>query len=120
MKGTAMAEAAVAAGVPPRNLDDGIAPGAYGEALHAGQITAGVWSVDRAIPAQREDPNLEFGMFLGRPGSLAFAVRKEDSQLLGAINDQITSVRRSGSWSQLVVKYFGENALGLLKVARTE
>jgi ABC-type amino acid transport substrate-binding protein len=117
MKGTAMADAAVAAGVPPRNLDDGIAVGSYAEALHAGRITAGIWSIDRAIPAQREDPDLQLGMFLERPGTLAFAVRKDDPQLLAAINDQISNVRRSGAWSQLVVKYFGENALALLKVA---
>jgi ABC-type amino acid transport substrate-binding protein len=59
-------------------------------------------------------------MFVDRPGALAFAVRKEDAQLLAAINDQVSDLRRSGAWSRLVVKYFGANALDLLKGARSE
>src|SRR5262245_52886518 len=106
-KGTATAEALVAAGVPAENIDDGIPLGAYAEALHSGRITAAAWSVERALPAQRKDPDLQLGMYLGKAGSLAYGVRKEDAQLLAALNAHIALVRSSGGWSPLVVKYFG-------------
>jgi ABC-type amino acid transport substrate-binding protein len=47
-------------------------------------------------------------------------VRREDAQLLAALNDQLGDLRRSGAWSRLVVRYFGANALDLLKGARSE
>src|SRR5262245_44786767 len=120
MRGTAMAEAVVAAGVPPQNVDDGIAAWSYVEALHDGRVSAVAWSVERAVPAQREDPNLQLGMLLGKPGALASAVRPQDTKLLAALNDHVAGVRSSGVWSRLVVKYFGADALGLLKQARSE
>jgi membrane-bound lytic murein transglycosylase F len=120
MKGTAMVEAVAAAGVPSQNVDDGVATWSYVDALHAGRVTAVAWSVERAIPAQREDPNLQLGMFLDGPGALAFAVRPQDTKLLAALDDHISGVRRSGVWSRLVVKYFGANALDLLKQARSD
>jgi ABC-type amino acid transport substrate-binding protein len=120
MKGTAMADAVVAAGVPAHNVDDGVAAWSYVEALHARRVTAVAWSVERAMPAQREDPDLQMGMFLDRPGALAFAVRRQDTNLLSALNDHISGVRQSGVWSRLVVKYFGADALDLLKQARSK
>lgn len=120
MKGTSMAEAVAAAGVPESNLDDGIAAWSYVDALRDGRVTAVAWSVERAFPAQRQDPSLQLGLYLDKPGSLAFAVRREDTKLLAALNEHIGGVRRSGSWSRLVVKYFGESALELVKQARTE
>ena len=116
-RGTATAEAALAAGLARENIDDGIEVGAYIEALRARRVTAAIWSVERALPAQREDPDLQLGMYLGQPGSLAFATRKEDTQLLAALNGHIEAVRRSGAWNRLVIKYFGENALQILKGA---
>jgi len=120
IKGTSMAEAIAGAGVPAASVDDGIPAGGYDEALRSGRITAAVWGVESAIAAQREDPELQLGMFLGPPGSLAFAVRKGDKALLAALDEYIENLRRTPSWSRLVVKYFGEAAPEVLRKARAE
>jgi ABC-type amino acid transport substrate-binding protein len=120
MRGTAMAEAVMTAGVPKANFDDGIPVGSFAQALRSGRITAAAWSIERAMPAQREDPDLQFGMFLGGPGSLAFATAKGDTQLLAALNEHLDAFRKSGAWSQLVVRYFGANSLKVLQQARSE
>ena len=116
-RGTATAEAVTAIGLPQENLDDRIPPGAYVEALRSGRISAAVWSVERALLAQREDPAIQLGLPVGKPGSLAFGVRNEDVQLLAALNLHIDHTRKSGTWSRLVVKYFGQNALQILQEA---
>lgn len=120
IRGTSMAEAIAAAGVPAAAVDDGIAAGAFDEALKSGRVTAAVWGVESAIALQREDPQLQLGMFLGPPGSLAYAVRKEDSALLRALNEYIDNLRRTPTWSRLVVKYFGTAAPEILKKAREQ
>jgi ABC-type amino acid transport substrate-binding protein len=119
-KGTNMVEAIAAAGVPAANVDDGIPAGGFAEALRAGRITAAVWGVESAIASQRQDPALEVGMFLGPPASLAYAVRKGDRALLAALDEYIENLRKTTSWSRLVVKYFGEAAPEILKKARRE
>jgi ABC-type amino acid transport substrate-binding protein len=83
-------------------------------------VGAVVLGVENAISAQRADPALELGLFLGPPTSLAYAVRKGDVQLLKALDDYIENLRRTPTWSRLVVKYFGEMAPDVLKKARTE
>jgi membrane-bound lytic murein transglycosylase F len=118
IKGTSMAEAIAAAGVPPAQVDDGIPPGGFAEALRSGRITAAVWGVESAIASQREDPAIQLGLFLGPPSSLAYAVRKGDARLLEALNDYIANLRRTPTWSRLVVDYFGASALEVLKKAR--
>jgi ABC-type amino acid transport substrate-binding protein len=118
IKGTSMAEAIAAAGVPPAHVDDGIPPGGFAEALRSGRITAAVWGVESAIAAQREDPALQIGLFLGPPTSLAYAVRKGDVALLDSLNDYIANLRRTPTWNRLVVDYFGASALEVLKKAR--
>ena len=117
-KGSSMAEAIAAAGVP--NVDDGIPPGAYDEALKSGRITAALWGVESAIALQKEDPEIQLGMFLGPPLSLAYAVRKDEPELLKALNEYIENVRKTQTWSRLVVKYFGEAAPEILKKARAQ
>ena len=118
IKGTSMAEAIAGAAVPAGRVDDGIPPGGFAEALKSGRVTAAVWGVESAIAAQRGDPDIQLGMFLGPPSSLAYAVRKEDTALLRALNDYISNLRRTPSWSRLVVDYFGADALEVLKKAR--
>ncbi len=120
VKGTSLAEAVAAAGVPPANVDDSLPTGTLPEALKAGKVTSVVLGVENAISARRQDPELELGLFLGPPRSLAYAVRKEDTRLLESLDEYIGHLRRSASWSQLVVKYFGEQAPEVLKKARTE
>lgn len=117
-KGSAMVEVLESVGVPASARDDSVPTGGYVEALKAGRATAAVWGVESAIAAQRGDPDIRLGMFLGPPSSLAYAVRKGDTALLAALNEYIANLRRTPTWSRLVVRYFGADALEVLKKAR--
>ncbi|MCL4819261.1 MAG: transporter substrate-binding domain-containing protein [Vicinamibacteria bacterium] len=119
IRGTSMAEAIAAAGVPASNVDDGLAAGSFGEALKSGRVSAAVWGVESAIALSREDADVQIGVFLGPPGSLAWAVRKGEPDLLRELNAYVDNVRRTQTWSRLVVKYFGEAGPEILKKART-
>ena len=118
-KGTIMVEVLEAAGVPASSRDETIPTGGYVDALKAGRVTAAVWGVESAVASQQEDPDLELGMFIGPPGSLAYGVRKGEAALLGALNAYIDDLRRTPTWSRLVVKYFGEMAPEILRKARS-
>jgi membrane-bound lytic murein transglycosylase F len=120
IRGTSMAEAIAAAGVPPAHIDDTIPWGTLPEAVAAGKVTAVVLGVENAIVAQRKDPDLQLGLFLGPPGALAYGVRKQDAQLLGALNEYVGNTRKTLTWNRLVVKYLGPAALEALKRSRTE
>jgi membrane-bound lytic murein transglycosylase F len=120
VKGTSLASAVAAAGVPPGSVDDSIPSGGLPEALKAGQVTAVVLGIENAITERRKDPALQVGVFLGPPGALAWAVKKGDRALLAALDDYVASVRRTPTWSRLVVKYFGDEAPEILKRAREE
>ena len=120
VKGTSLAEAVAAAGVPPAHVDGSVPSGALPDALKSGQVSAVVLGVENAISAQRADPALQLGLFLGPPTSLAYGVRKGDAELLKALDEHIENLRRTPTWSRLVVKYFGERAPDVLKKARTE
>jgi ABC-type amino acid transport substrate-binding protein len=87
-------------------------------ALRAGRITAAVWGVEMAVAMKRQDPSIQLGMFLGPPGSIAWAVRKGDPALLAALDAHIEASRRSPAWSYLVVRYFGEAAPEILRRVR--
>jgi membrane-bound lytic murein transglycosylase MltF len=63
---------------------------------------------------------LEAFASLGPPGALAWAVRKEDRALLAALDEYVTRVRHTPTWSRLVVKYFGDEAPEILRRAREE
>jgi ABC-type amino acid transport substrate-binding protein len=118
-KGSAMIEVLEAVGVPASARDDSVPTGGYVEALKAGRATAAVWGVESAIASRKEDPDLQLGMFVGPPGSLAFGVRKGDVGLLQALNEYVEGIRRTPTWSRLVVKYFGEDAPEILRKARS-
>jgi len=120
VKGTSLANAVAAAGVPPGNVDDSIPSGGLPAALKAGPVTAIVLGIENAITERRKDPALQVGVFLGPPGALAWAVRKEDRALLAALDEYLGRVRRTSTWSRLVVKYFGDEAPEILKRARDE
>jgi membrane-bound lytic murein transglycosylase F len=120
VKGTSLAEAVSAAGVPATSVDDRIPSGGLPAALKQGAVDAVVLGIESAVSARRADPDLQIGLFLGRPGSLAWAVRKTDGALLGALNGYLQNVQRTTTWSRLVVKYFGEDALEVLRKARAE
>ena len=118
-KGSAMVEVLDAAGVPASARDESVATGGYVEALRSGKATATVWGVESAIASRKEDPDLQLGMFLGPPGMLAYGVRKGDTALLAALNSYIEGIRKTPTWSRLVVKYFGEDAPEILRKARS-
>jgi ABC-type amino acid transport substrate-binding protein len=120
VKGTSMAEVVAAAGVPPAKVDDTIVTGTLPEALRAGKVTAVVLGIENAISAQRKDPFIQLGTFVGPPSSLAYGLRKEDTALRSALNDYIVNLRRAPTWNRLVVKYFGAAAPEVLRKARGE
>ena len=71
-------------------------------------------SVADLILSLRRDPDLQAGLLLGEPGSSAWGLRKEDTQLKAALNEYLRAFRQGPSWSRLVVKYFGDDALAVL------
>ena len=90
------------------------------DALKKGRAQATVMAVFDFALAQKYDPSLEAGPFLGVPGVAAWGVRKDDEALRGAIDDYLLALRMSPAKSALLVKYFSEDALVLLRRARKE
>jgi ABC-type amino acid transport substrate-binding protein len=119
VKGTSMAEAVQGAGVPESNLVY-LPTGTLPDALKTGKAEAVVLGVEHAILAQRDDPAIELGVFVGKPGSLAYGLRKGDTALRAALDEYIENVRKTPTWSRLVVKYLGNSAPDILRKARTE
>jgi len=101
-------------------IDDGIPSGGLLAALENGRVDAAAMEVPAAILAQRDDPAIRLGVFLGPPASLAYGVRREDTALLAALDEFLGNQRRGMGWSRLVVKYFGEAAPEILKRARDQ
>lgn len=120
VKGTSMAEVIAQAGVPAAHVDDTVPTGTLPLALKEGRITAAVLGIENAMAAQRRDPEIQLGMFLGAPGSLAYGVRKEDVELRKALSEYIDNFRRTPAWNRVVVKYMGDAAPEILRRARTE
>lgn len=116
--GTSLAELVRAAGVPAAQVDTAIPSGGAFAALKDGRIEAAVEEVSGAILASKADPALQLGLFLGPPGAYAWGLRKEDAELRRRLNEYLDVARRTPTWSRLVVKYFGESALDVLKKAR--
>jgi ABC-type amino acid transport substrate-binding protein len=119
VSGTSWAEAAAEAGVPASRIVELPAMTAVLDALKTKKVTAAVVSLADLTMAMRSDPALQAGLFLGPPGHAAWGVRKSDPELHQALDAYLENVRRT-SWSRLVVKYFGEDALKVLGRARQE
>lgn len=120
VKGTSLVDVLAAAGVAPAQIDDGLVAGGTFAALKAGRVTCIVEEVAAAILAQREDPELQLGAFVGPAGSYAYGVRKDDAELRTALDEYVGSMRKTPTWNRLVVKYLGEAAPEILRKARTE
>ena len=118
IRGTMMVEELAAAGVT--NVDVSLEAGQFVRALKEKKITAAVDGVEAALRAKLADPDLQIGMFVGPPGSLAYGVRKEDTELLQALDTYVNTMRKTPAWSRLAVKYFGEAAPEILREARKE
>ena len=104
----------VDAGVPASEIAQYPSLDAVFAALKSGEITATVMSVADVGLARHTHPDLQPGPTLGTPGSSCWGVRKTDGQLLKALNDYLSSVRKTPTWSRLVVKYYGEETLMVL------
>jgi len=102
------------AGVPDESIARLNDVEAVVEALRSEQITATVMSISDYGLAKRKHPRLQAGLAVGGTSSAAWGVRKQDTELLRALNEYITSVRKTPTWSRLVVKYFGEETLLVL------
>jgi len=118
--GTSWEQSALAAGLPPARIERLPDFAAVLDALRSGKITATVMSLSDFTLAVRQDPDLLAGVFLGPPGSAAWGVRKTDGELLAALDAYVDSVRKTATWSRLVVKYFGEESLRVLGRARDQ
>lgn len=111
---TSWAQAAVDAGVPAARIERFNKLEPLLDALKAGKIGATVLSVSDFTLAAKRHPGLQAGTFLGALGHQAWGIRKEDRELAKALDDYLDNLRRTSSWSRLVVKYFGEQALTVL------
>jgi len=120
VEGTILAEAAAAAGVPPSQLRAFPSLTSLPGALRTGEASAVLVPMGIAILALDKDPELQMGTFVGPSTPLAWGVRKGNPQLRGALDEYIANVRGAGTWSRLVVKYFGPHSLEILKKARAE
>jgi ABC-type amino acid transport substrate-binding protein len=114
VKGTTWAAAAAEAGVPASKTELFPDRDVMLAALKDGRITATVMTVSDFTLAAKRDPDLVAGPFLGPATSAAWGVRKSDAQLRAALDVYLDNFRKGPSWSRLVVKYFGEQALAVL------
>lgn len=114
IKGTSWADSALEAGVPAASLQLFLDRAELLDALKAGKVTAMSMPISDLTLSLRRNPGLQAGVFLGEPGSAAWAVRKEDKTLKAALDEYLTDARKGQSWSRLVVKYFGRDALTVL------
>lgn len=118
---TSWAEEIAAAGVPAARVDASYKdPEALVAALVAGKVEAIVLSTRYAVLARRRRPELQLGLMLGQPSSVAFAVRADQPALRAALDQYVLNLRRTPAWSQLVVEYFGDSGLEVLRRARQE
>jgi membrane-bound lytic murein transglycosylase F len=118
-KGSSWAETVAAAGIPRENIDDSFATSEETlQALRNQKIAAVVMSVASALLEKRLDADVELGLFLGPLESAAWAVRPDAPQLREALDEYINNVRRTPTWSRLVIKYYGDIALEVLQKSR--
>lgn len=117
--GSSWAEEVATAGVPAAQVDGGFdSAAALVAGLRSGRVEAAVFSVVWALVEARRDPDLQTGAFVGAPTSVGFAVRRDEPKLKAALDAYVGNVRRTPTWSRLVVKYFGESGLEILKRSR--
>lgn len=118
LRGSSWAEEVASAGVPPASVETFPSPALMLDALREGGVSAVVMSTVWAVVSQKKDPELELGLMLGPSTNISYGVRKDEPQLRLALDTYIANVRRTPAWSRLVVKYFGDRGLEILKRAR--
>ena len=118
IRGAKPAEAAAEAGVRARDLVPYDSIDALVRGLKQREVRVAVLPVSELALVSRRVEGLSAGLTVGAPGTVAWAVRKEDAALLAAFDEFIVHFRRGPSWSRLVVEYFGDQALAVLGRAR--
>jgi len=83
-------------------------------ALRAGTVNATVIAVSEYIWQRQRDPELQAGVLVGERLSAAWGLRPQDRELREALDAYLRLKKQSASWSRLVVKYFGADALAIL------
>ena len=83
-------------------------------ALRKGSADTTVVAVSEYLWQRQRDPDLQAGVLVGPRHSAAWGLRKEDRALKAALDEYLGLMQRSASWSRLVVKYFGPDALAIL------
>jgi ABC-type amino acid transport substrate-binding protein len=116
--GTKPAEAALEAGIPPASIQSFEKVAQLLDALRVGTVAAAVLPISELALAGKRVVGLEAGTTIGPPGTIAWAVRKEDGALRAALTDYLANTRKGGSWNRLVLKYFGEETLRVLGRAK--
>ena len=114
IRGAKPADEAVEAGVPASVLRLFSTQEEMTAALRAGTVEAVVLPISELVVISRNAKGLVAGVTVGPPGKIAWAVRKQDPALRAALDDYLGNVRRGPSWSRLIVKYFGDQALPVL------
>ncbi len=112
--GTTFAEAVAKAGIPAARVEPCPDLHACLEALRAERTTATVMDIADLLLESREEPRLQGGARLGPPLSSAWGLRKGDTVLLREMDAYLQRLKASPKWSQVLVKYFGEDARRLL------
>ena len=118
IRGAKPAESAAEAGVKPGDLVAYEKMEDLLRGLKAKEVGAAVLPISELALASKRVAGLEAGMTVGAPGTIAWAVRKEDTALRVSLDDYLSNVRRSETYSRLVVRYFGDQALMVLGRAR--
>jgi len=118
MKASSWADEVANAGVPPASVVLFASPEAMLQGLRTGQCQAVVMATAWAVVAQLRDPNLLLGVQMGPTVSMAFGVRKDHPMLLAKLDKYVANVRRTPTWSRLLVKYFGESGPEILRRSR--
>jgi peptidoglycan lytic transglycosylase F len=83
-------------------------------ALRAGTVNATVMAVSEYLWQRQRDPELQAGVLVGERLSAAWGLRPRDRELQEALDAYLRLRKESASWSRLVVKYFGADALAIL------
>lgn len=118
VRGAKPADEALAAGVPASALQLFDTQEEMTAALRRGSVDAVVLPISEFAVASRQTQGLTAGTTVGPKGKVAWAVRKGDGALRQALDEYLTNFRRGPSWSRLIVKYFGDQALQVLGRAK--
>jgi ABC-type amino acid transport substrate-binding protein len=116
--GTSWEQAAVDAGVPKAKRVPFRDSAALLAGLRSGQVDAVVMALLDFALAQKHDPELVAGAFVGGATAAAMAVRPEDGRLLESLNGYLQGMRQARH--ALMFKYLSEDALSLIALARRE